>query len=70
MELTKEEKQLKESMKILLRDGRTGRLFVAARDRYLALKTDGRINNLVHEIDINWTKNYTDDVTEIEKIIK
>ncbi len=71
MELTREEKQLKEAMKILLRDGRTGRLFNAAKARYLALITNSRVSNLAHELDgIDWTNNYQNDIKQIDQIIK
>ncbi|MDD5501610.1 MAG: hypothetical protein PHH57_08055 [Candidatus Omnitrophica bacterium] len=49
LELTKEERQLKEAMKILIRDGKGGRLFDAAKQRYLALKTETRLQNITAE---------------------
>ncbi len=68
--LTKEEKQLKEAMKILLRDGKNGRLFEAAKARYTALKTDERINNLAHELtNIDWTEEKKRDIEEIDIIL-
>lgn len=65
--LTKEEKQLKEAMKILVRDGRNGKLFDAAMARYRSLKTDERINNLAHEISgVDWTDSYKSDIATID----
>ena len=70
MTLAKEEKQLKEAMKIILRDGKTGKLFEAAKTRYENLKTDDRLNNMAHEIDgVDWTVSIKKDVAEIESII-
>ena len=69
--LTKEEKQLKEAMKILLRDGKNGKFFEIAKTRYLALKTAERINNFAHEINgVDWTDNFRTDIAKIEQIIK
>ena len=67
--LTKEEKQLKEAIKILLRDGRNGKFFAAAMTRYCNLKTDERLYNLAHEIDgVDWTDNYNKDIAIIEAL--
>ena len=67
--LTKEEKQLKEAMKILLRDGRNGKLFEAAMARYRNLKTDERVNNLAHQIDgVDWTDGLKEDIAAIEAL--
>lgn len=67
--LTKEEKQLKEAIKILVRDGRQGKLFDVAIQRYHGLKTDERINNIAHEIDgIDWSENYKQDIKIIESM--
>ena len=69
MKLTQEEKQLKEAIKILIRDGRNGRLFAPAMERYNSLKTDERINNLAHEIEgIDWSANYAADILTIENL--
>ena len=69
MTLTKEEKQLKEAMKIILRDGNAGRLFEAAKARYQTLKTDARLNNMAHEIDgVDWAERIKKDVAEIESM--
>ena len=68
--MEKEEKMLKEAMKIILRDGSEGRLFEAAKKRYIELSTPERIHNLSHELPgIDWTQRYAEDVAEIEKII-
>ena len=68
--LTKEEKNLKEAMKIILRDGKEGQLYNAAKDRYIALKTDERINNLAHELgNVDWTNQYKTDIETINKLI-
>ncbi|TAL62119.1 MAG: hypothetical protein EPN88_13960 [Bacteroidetes bacterium] len=70
MEFTKEEKQLKEAMKIILRDGKTSKLFNAAKVRYKDLKTDKRLYNIAHQIDgVDWTNNVRKDVIEIESIL-
>jgi hypothetical protein len=69
--LNKEEKQLKEAMKILLRDGKNGRLFEAAKERYVNLSTDERHYNLAHELEgIDWTKENSADRATIESMIK
>lgn len=71
MELTKEEKMLKETMKILLRDGKAGRNYDAAKARYLALRSPERLHNLSHEIDgVDWTPNYANDSQEIDLLIQ
>jgi hypothetical protein len=67
--LTKEEKQLKEAIKILVRDGRNGKLFEAAIARYHNLKSDERINNLAHEIGgVDWSDSYKQDIALIESM--
>ncbi len=70
MELTREEKMLKEAMKIILRDGQSGKFFEAAKARYLSLVSPKRLFNLSHELDIDWTKNYKEDVEQIEELLK
>ena len=67
--LTKEEKQLKEAIKILVRDGKQGRLFEAAKARYVSLKTDERVYSLAHELDLDRTDWWNDTIKEVEKII-
>ena len=69
--LTTEEKKLKEAMKILLRNGRDGKMYNLAMERYNALVTPERIANLSHEIEgIDWTARYADDMLIIAKMSK
>jgi hypothetical protein len=71
MKLTKEEKKLKEAMKIILRDGKSGHLYNVAIERYKELYTPERIENLAREIDdVDWTTNYNDDVKAIQQYIE
>lgn len=70
-ELTKDQRQLKEAMKIILRDGKDGRFFEIAKTRYIALKTEDNINALSHEIEgCDTSKQYQTDISEIETILK
>ncbi len=70
MKLTEEEKQLKEAMKILLRDGKVGHLYISAKERFNNLYTDQRINNLGKEMEsINLLPSYQKDVTKIKQMI-
>ena len=69
--LTIDEKKLKESMKILLRDGRHGKMYNLAIERYNALMTPERIANLSHEVKgIDWSNQYADDMLIIAKMSK
>lgn len=71
MELTKEEKKLKEAMKIILRDGKSGHLYNVAIERYKELYTPERIANLAHEVDdVDWTTNYNNDIIAIQRYLK
>ena len=68
--LTKEEKQLKEAMRILIRDGQEGNLYKVAVARYRKLVSEERIKNLSFEIEgVDWTSNYASDINKIEKMI-
>lgn len=68
--LTKEESQLKNAMKLLIRDGKNGQHFEAAKERYINLSTDERHYNLAHEIaGIDMTKEYTADRATIAAMI-
>lgn len=65
-----EQKKLKEAMKILLRDGKKGRLFEAAKKIFLANNTSENINALAHELDgVDWTKAISEDLAIIAKMI-
>ena len=57
--MSKETIQLKEAMKILLRDGKNGRLFDAAKTRFLSLYTPERVDAMGVEFakDVNTVKN-------------
>lgn len=68
--LTKEESQLKNAMKLLIRDGKNGQHFAAAKERYINLSTDERHYNLSHEIaGVDWTKENAADRSAIEAMI-
>lgn len=70
MTLTTEERQLKEAMKILLRDGKEGRLYGKAAERFLALYSEDRINNMGHEMDgVDLTLEFTRDAETIKNMI-
>jgi hypothetical protein len=49
--LTKEEMQLRNAMKLLVRDGKSGQHFEAAKERYINLMTDERIRNISNDLD-------------------
>jgi len=69
--LTNEEKRLKEAIKILIRDGKSGKFFEAAKSRYSELKNSERIINLSGELPgIDWTENYRENIASIEAMIK
>ena len=69
--LTREEKHLKEAIKILTRDGQAGKLYKIAAARYRELVSEERIKNLSSEIEgVDWTSNYASDIAEIEEMIK
>ena len=71
--LTKEEQQLRNAMKLLIRDGKNGQYFEAAKERYINLKTDERIANLARDLDPNgvdfWVKEFANDCETIDKMI-
>lgn len=49
--LTKEEMQLRNAMKLLVRDGKSGQHFEAAKERYISLVSDERIRNISNDLD-------------------
>lgn len=68
--LSKETRQLREAIKILLRDGKEGRLFDAAKARFEALYSDALISEMATEMDgIDLTKEIKADVDKIRKMI-
>jgi len=69
-EMNADQKKLKEAMKIILRDGKNGRLFAAAIARFKEFGIEENFHALAHELDgIDWTANIAQDKSEIEKMI-
>lgn len=71
--LTSDEKKLKNAMKLLVRDGKSGQYYEAAKERYISLKSDERIRNIASDLDPNgvdfWVKEFSNDCAIIDSMI-
>jgi len=75
--LTVKEKQLREEMKLLLRDGNHGRHFEAAKKRYTELYREDSLRRMAEALDLGDVAQterafqaYKKDAQKIEKIIQ